>query len=140
MEEMIIMFGLGMLLLYLSFYDIRQRIIPNRITYPILIVFLTYRIIDDPVYLWGLVPAAALAIVFLINPNCIGGGDIKMFACIGLMVGIDLTLSILFWLSVAGFIYLLFFRWVKKEVIRSIPLAPFAAFGFMTAMLLNTGI
>lgn len=139
MSELVYLLGLGFVLLYFTFTDIRRRVIPNRVTYPILIVFFLFRLIDAPSYLWGLVPAFFFMLFFLINPRSIGGGDIKMFACIGLIAGFSYTLNILFWTCLTALVHVLFSRWGRKKLNQVLPLAPFTSIGYIVATILNAG-
>ncbi|EJW14345.1 A24 family peptidase [Paenibacillus alvei] len=140
MTETLLYFGLGFLLLYFTFTDIRERRIPNVTSLSVILIFLIYRSFDSPIYLWGLVPSIILIILFLFNPRIIGGGDIKMFACVGLIVGLSNTMNILFWTSVTGLLFLFLTRLGMRGFERQpFPLAPFTAVGYILAMSLNVG-
>lgn len=139
MTEMVLYFGLGLLLLYFTFTDIRSRVIPNMVTYPVIVISLIYRLFVEPNYLWGLIPACFFAIIFFCNPKSIGGGDIKMFACIGIIAGLPNTLNILLWTCLAALVYITSLKISKRSKQQVFPLAPFTAIGYIAAMSLNVG-
>lgn len=69
--------------------DIRKRIIPDRISFLIAGVSL---IPTEPVYLTGLLVALPLLIAG-ITAGGVGGGDIKLTAACGLVLGIERTFA-----------------------------------------------
>lgn len=129
---------LVILCLYSSYTDIRYRIIPNRLTHPLLFILLSWRLYQmESSFLWGLLPALLLFLLFWISPASVGPGDIKLFAIIGLSIGIDLTITTVLMMGLAcmGYLsYLLMIRIWKKKVGGAIPLAPFMTVGLIAAL------
>ena len=132
------------LLLAASVWDIRKRIIPDSIC---LLIALTGLIDFSPVNLLGVLAALPLLIAALYKPEGIGGGDIKLTAAAGSVMGfggctagllLGLTASLLFYLTNQ-----LIRRLRKLEPQKasqvSLPMAPFLSIGFLIVTILNTG-
>ena len=132
------------LLLAASVWDLRKRIIPDSIC---LLIALTGLIDFSPVNLLGVLAALPLLIAALYKPEGIGGGDIKLTAAAGSVMGfggctagllLGLTASLLFYLTNQ-----LIRRLRKLEPQKasqvSLPMAPFLSIGFLIVTILNTG-
>lgn len=128
------------MLMICSISDIRYRIIPDTVVFSGMLVVLLLRIWIHPLPLWnylaalfiggGLLYAVALGSLLILKKEGMGGGDIKLFACIGLIAGIKLTLFTLFAASLLGLMYGLVQRRKKSsEEDSSIPFGPFIAAG-----------
>jgi len=109
--------------------DIRERIIPDKWIALAIAGSLVIRLFYSPGELLSYIGAAALLgflflVVAMISNGGLGGGDVKLFAWLGLTIGLNGALWITLISSVLGitFAYLL-----KKE---SIPFAPFVFIGF----------
>ena len=72
------------LLLAASVWDLRKRIIPDSIC---LLIALTGLIDFSPVNLLGVLAALPLLLAALYKPEGIGGGDIKLTAAAGMVLG-----------------------------------------------------
>ena len=130
------------MLVLASVIDINKRIIPNSIC---VLVALTGLIYFSPVRLLGILAALPLLIAAVNKKDSIGGGDIKLTAAVGLVLGfwggivgltIGLAAMLLFYViqSIAG--------WLQKDKNRkrneraSLPMAPFLSIGFIAVLLL----
>lgn len=114
---------LPVVLVYVSYTDIKERRIPNTITHPCIVVLFVARLIwDGPIAFLGLLPALLFLILFFVNSNWIGAGDVKLLAVIGLCMPFDM-ISILFWMCISS---LVFVRWIRQTS-HTLPLAPFMA-------------
>ena len=127
------------LLLVASVFDIKKRIIPDKIS---IVIALTGLICFEPVRLLGCLSALPLLLAALICGG-MGGGDIKLMAASGIVLGINggmeamiigLTAMLLFYAA-----YVIIQRLRKGERQRAFPLAPFLSVGCITAFLINTG-
>ena len=127
------------LLLSASIVDIQKRIIPD--TY-CLYIALTGFISFEPVKLFGVLAALPLLIAALLWGG-MGGGDIKLMAASGLVLGftggiaaiiIGLTAMLLFYA-----VYTIVQRLRVRECPRAYPLAPFLSIGCIAAYFMNTG-
>ncbi|ETA81743.1 prepilin peptidase [Youngiibacter fragilis] len=123
------------LLLAASVWDLRKRIIPDSIC---LLIALTGLMDFSPVRLWGALAALPLLIAALCKPEGIGGGDIKLTAAAGIVLGFwGCTVGLLLGLTASLFFYLtnqLIKRLCKLEPQKasqaSLPMAPFLSLGF----------
>ena len=117
-----------------SYTDIKEREIPNTICIFIMLIgFLKF----SPINLFGITIAMPLLMAAVLKENSIGGGDIKLTASAGMVLG--------FWKGIYGLIlglsslvlfYLLIIlksKMMKRQVARNLPmpLAPFLGIGFV---------
>lgn len=133
--------GIFFALLFLaSVFDIRKREIPDTVC---LLIALTGLIGFEPVKLFGILTALPLLLAALIWGG-MGGGDIKLTAASGIVLGfqrglaaivIGLTALLLFY-----FFYSIVQRLRKRERQKAFPLAPFLSVGCIAAYFLNGGI
>lgn len=121
-----------------SLYDLRKREIPDWVNGAIAVSSL---LCFQPVNLWGVIPS----LFFLAGAmkGGIGGGDVKMAAACGLVLGLPaalagtiLGLSLLLLSHCAASVISVFY---KKKAAAVYPLAPFLALGYMTAYYLKAG-
>ena len=132
------------LLLAASVWDLRKRIIPDSIC---LLIALTGLIDFSPVNLLGVLAALPLLLAALYKPEGIGGGDIKLTAAAGMVLGFGgCTSGLLLGLTASLFFYLinqLVRRLRKLEPQKasqaSLPMAPFLSLGFLAVTILNIG-
>ncbi|CAN7573065.1 prepilin peptidase [Paenibacillus sp. LjRoot153] len=128
------------ILMICSVADIRYRIIPDTVVFSGMIAVLLLRIWIHPLPFWnyitaffvggGLLYLIALASIFFLKKEGMGGGDIKLFAFIGLVAGIKLTLFTLFAASLLGTMYgLVQIRVKSSREDQGIPFGPFIAAG-----------
>ena len=128
------------LLLTASIFDTRKRIIPNTVC---LLIALTGLIGFEPIKLFGILTALPLLLAALLWGG-MGGGDIKLTAASGIVLGfqrglaamvIGLTALLLFY-----FFYSIVQNLRKRERQKAFPLAPFLSAGCIAAYFLNGGI
>ncbi|MGI6028687.1 MAG: prepilin peptidase [Candidatus Heteroscillospira sp.] len=132
------------LLLAASVWDLRKRIIPDSIC---LLIALTGLITFSPVNLLGILAALPLLIAALCKPEGIGGGDIKLTAAAGTVMGFGgCTAGLLLGLTASLFFYLisqLIRRLRRLEPQKAsqvaLPMAPFLSLGFLAVTILNIG-
>ncbi|MDD3780571.1 MAG: A24 family peptidase, partial [Proteiniphilum sp.] len=130
------------LLLAASVWDLRKRIIPDSIC---LFIALTGLMDFSPVRLWGVLAALPLLIAALCKPEGIGGGDIKLTAAAGMVLGFGgCTSGLLLGLTASLFFYLinqLVRRLRKLEPQKAsqaaLPMAPFLSLGFLAVTILK---
>ena len=128
------------LILVASYTDIKRREIPDTVcVLLVLIGLMEFRYVN----LLGIFVALPFLIAAVLKENSIGGGDIKLTASVGLVLGfwkgiygliIGLSLLILFYiiLRIVAVIR-------KKQVVKnlSMPLAPFLGIGFIVVYFIN---
>jgi len=127
------------LLLAASVWDLRKRIIPDSIC---LFIALTGLMDFSPVRLWGVLAALPLLIAALCKPEGIGGGDIKLTAAAGMVLGFGgCTSGLLLGLTASLFFYLInqLVRRLRKASQASLPMAPFLSLGFLAVTILKIG-
>lgn len=123
-------------LLGASICDLRRHEIPN--IFPALIA-LTGLINFSPVKLFGLVLALPFYIAACCEESSMGGGDIKLVAACGFLLGLPAgTLGLIIGLTATLLFHgaLRLFHWEH----RSYPLAPFLSIGFSAAFFIQGGI
>lgn len=125
------------LLLTASIVDIHKRRIPNTICILIAVAGL---IPFSPAHLLGILTALPLLLAALYNPVGMGGGDIKLTAASGLVIGLPagifglttgLLSAILFYGAKKAWNFL---RHIKHNASSALPLAPFLSIGFITSL------
>ncbi|SHK07588.1 Flp pilus assembly protein, protease CpaA [Paramaledivibacter caminithermalis DSM 15212] len=127
------------ILLTISIMDIKMKIIPNNLVISGIIlgtimVFLNNHISIISALLGCTICGGLIAIISFITRGSIGMGDAKLFACIGIFLGLHMTLGILIVATIlSGLIglYLLIFKKADRKTL--LPFAPyiFAATIFM---------
>lgn len=132
------------LLMAASVWDFRKRIIPDSIC---LLIALMGLIDFSPVKLLGILAALPLLIAALCKQDGVGGGDIKLTAAAGIVLGFwGCTAGLILGLTASLFFYLLnqtIRRLQKQEPQRAsqaaLPMAPFLSLGFLAVTILNIG-
>lgn len=115
-----------LLLLIASYTDLKKREIPDGVSIAIGVLSLLN------FHIFGILAALPFLIAAMIEPEKMGGGDIKLTAAVGLYLGFFQTmLGVVFGLSLSLIFYVLSGRKNK-----AMPLAPFLSIGFIGAMLL----
>jgi len=94
-------------LIVVSFIDYKYMIIPNKITYPLVVVSLLSAVIFDYITIFQsllgiLIPSLLLLIVAFIFKGGMGMGDVKLAAAIGGILGWSYTLTGIFLGSLFG--------------------------------------
>lgn len=128
------------LLLAASYTDIRKREIPDTVCVLLVLIGL---INFSYLNLLGVLIGLPFFLAAVLKENSIGGGDIKLTASAGIVLGfwkgiygliIGLSLLILFYLC-----FILISKIKKKQVARNLPmpLAPFLGIGFMIIYFIN---
>ncbi|WP_332238378.1 prepilin peptidase [Sporolactobacillus sp. KGMB 08714] len=130
---------LASLLMIVLVTDLTEMMIPDRILFFFLILFAVFRIFFPLVPWWDALAGAAsgfivLLLIALISRDGMGGGDVKLFAVIGLLVGLK-TVLLGFFLStfigaaigVAGMLT----GMIKRR--QPIPFVPFIVLGMLAA-------
>ncbi len=127
------------LLLTVSIFDIRKRMIPDTVC---LLIALTGLISFQPVKLFGILTALPLLLAAILWGG-MGGGDIKLTAAAGIVLGfqrgmtamvIGLTALLLFY-----FFYFIIQSLRGRERQKAFPLAPFLSVGCIAAYFMNVG-
>jgi leader peptidase (prepilin peptidase)/N-methyltransferase len=132
------------LLLAYSVWDIRKRIGPDTLN---VLISCTGLLTFTPDKLAGVLLALPLLIAALIREDGMGGGDIKLTAAAGFVLGLPAgTSGLILGLSSAA-LYYLAIKGIRKlkgletpeASAYALPLAPFLSAGFIAAYILNLG-
>ena len=128
-----------------ALYDLKIRLVPNFVAVLIfigkLVIIVIQRnsrflgsILADSVI--GLVACAViLLIASVIRKNSIGGGDIKLIASVGFMLGLERTCYLLIIGLVAAIAFFRIRASLKKKT-EYIPLCPFIFAGFIVSLII----
>ncbi|PKM68926.1 MAG: prepilin peptidase [Firmicutes bacterium HGW-Firmicutes-2] len=117
-----------------AYVDIKKREIPDGICVAIVLVSL----LDfNPVHLLGVIAALPLLIVARIDSTGLGGGDIKLTAAAGLVLGfekatIGLIVGLVIILVIHMILYLFRTTQSREAKPKGYPLAPFLMVGFIS--------
>lgn len=122
--------------------DLRLMIIPDRVVLFGLLTIVPIRLfVSHPFPLWnyavaGLGVGILLFLLAVISKGGIGGGDIKLFALIGLFLGVQNTFLALFISSLLGVLVGAVIRLLRKDSKKKfIPFGPFIALGALFSYL-----
>lgn len=116
-------------LIAIAFIDMEHRIIPNRITMPLIIGGLAFQLLQGELVsaiIGGLVGGGILLIIALLYPGGMGYGDVKLLAMVGVFLGWEKALLTLFFGSAFGAIIMTPLL-VLKKINRKTPF-PFGPF------------
>ncbi|UZQ84332.1 A24 family peptidase [Thermoanaerobacter sp. RKWS2] len=88
-------------------------------------------------YLYGFLVATVVMLIFVL-PEWMGGGDFKLSAFIGFVLGFKLTIVFLFLsFAIGGLISIIQIMFTKGSIEKYVPFAPYLALGSITALLLG---
>jgi leader peptidase (prepilin peptidase) / N-methyltransferase len=139
------------ILIAVSLSDIRYRLIPDRILLAGTILLISLRLWSHPLPLWSYAFGAIAGFLVLyaiawlgtlwLKKNAMGGGDIKLFAFVGLFLGWKLTLLNVFASSVLGAIMgAMIMLLARKGNQTEIPFGPFIALGAVMCYLYGESV
>ena len=123
----------ALLLCAASVFDLRRRIIPDTLN---LAIAASALLCFSPVRLWGLFIALPFLLAAVLWGG-IGGGDIKLMAACGLVLGLPkgllTAMTGLSLLLIYVSIYWILCRVQRREAKKAFPLAPFLSAGCLLA-------
>jgi leader peptidase (prepilin peptidase)/N-methyltransferase len=115
--------------------DLRSMLIPNTLVFFGIVGAILLRFFHHPLPWWNYVAAAfigsgLLLLIAIVSKGGMGGGDIKLFVFIGIILGIKLTLFTLFVSSLLGTLFGIY-QIIRGKFQRGkhIPFGPFIAMG-----------
>jgi leader peptidase (prepilin peptidase) / N-methyltransferase len=126
----------------LSWYDLRQRIIPNRIVLPAWVCVLAFQLAFHPDRWSEWLAASAIATFAflapaLVSPAVIGMGDVKLAGLIGAALGYSVLTGLLVGTVLAGIFAGLVLLYRGSAARRqTLPYGPFLAAGAVVVLLL----
>ncbi|CAG7649649.1 Type 4 prepilin-like proteins leader peptide-processing enzyme [Paenibacillus solanacearum] len=131
--ELLTGFLLAAILTAIVITDLKSMLIPDTIVLAGMIFAVILRLWTHPLPLWDYAIAffagsGLLWIIAIASKGGMGGGDIKLFAFLGLVLGIKLTLLTLFVASLMGTLYgLVLFAMHRLQKKHTVPFGPFIA-------------
>lgn len=135
------------LLAIITVSDLAYRLIPDKVILPFLILFLLLRLILPSEYsyanhLIGIAVGFGLFLLLaVLSRGGVGGGDIKLYAVVGLFLGTPLLLLSIFFSTLAGTVYGVLLMLAKGAGRKTeIPFGPFIALGSMIAFLYGESV
>ncbi len=143
--ETIVSFTLICLLFTISVSDSVYRIIPNKVLAPFFILIMIERIFIAQNEFWWYPIAGFLAgflplyLLGMLNEQAVGGGDIKLFAVVGIFLGPVGVLLALFLSSLLAIIFYLFLFIFQQKKQKFIPFGPSIAVGSWMVYLFTSG-
>ncbi len=130
-KELLIFLVLISLVIIITISDLHKMLIPNRVLLFFGIVIFLIRLVipTDPwwdAYAGAVIGFGLLLLIAIISKGGMGGGDIKLAAVIGLILGIKGTVITLVLASLLGMLYGILLIILKKmERRKPIPFGPF---------------
>ncbi|WP_127587844.1 prepilin peptidase [Paenibacillus koleovorans] len=110
-SELWIAYPLASVLLILTVSDLKYMLLPNKIIYPAMLLFVALRLVVHPLPLWqyalgfllggGILFGVSYMAILLRKPP-MGFGDIRLMALIGLVMGVKLVLLCIFLSALLG--------------------------------------
>ena len=139
------------LLLICTVSDKSARKILNRVTYPAFVLFLILRLTVSQLNPWwftlvgagiGFVLLLLLGLLSyaLLNQKGMGGGDIKLFTVIGVVIGPLPLLAVLVLASVLSLVYVGIDFIITKKFKRKLPFGPFIALASLLVYVYISGM
>lgn len=128
--ELIVAFIFISLLVIITVSDIAYMLIPNKILFPFGVILFVFRFISPLTPWWdGLLGAVigfgVLLLIAVVSKGGMGGGDVKLFFVIGLVLGTVQTLLTLFLAALIGsMVGLVLLRITKQGRKTPIPFGP----------------
>ncbi|WP_066060084.1 prepilin peptidase [Robertmurraya korlensis] len=140
-SELLPAFLLSTLLILSVLTDIREKVILDIITLPSIILFIIVRFfVGEESFLTyisgGLIGFGLLLLLAVVSKGGVGGGDIKLYAAIGVVLGPQLTIMSIMFASFIGAIVgivLISFKFIHKK--EPIPFGPSIMVGTIVAYL-----
>lgn len=144
------------LLIVITFYDLRHKIIPDRLVYSFIFLsfvsmFLNFSGVGELLVLpnlWQILSGPIIALPFALlwyfsKGRLIGFGDIKLMLGLGWMLGLLVGLSALFiafWVGAVVGLFMIALKKARVSMKTEVPFAPFLVLGILIAFLLNLNV
>jgi leader peptidase (prepilin peptidase) / N-methyltransferase len=131
----------GFLLVWLAAIDFRERVLPDRVVLPAIVVVLVAHAVVEPHRLAEcLVGAAAAGAAFLVpallRPSALGMGDVKLAVLLGAALGHAVVPALTVGLFLAGLFAGILLALQGRTALKSeLALGPFLAFGALVVLL-----
>ncbi len=132
------------LCLCIAIIDIKRLVIPPSLVIVFIILsiypILLHQDIMDNIYGFAILTVFFL-LMLLIFPGAFGGGDIKLYAAAGFLLGLEMSIVLLEVSLISGALFGVVFALIKGRNFRiKIPFAPFIAAGIIITLLFGDTI
>lgn len=121
--------------------DLKEHIVPDRFVVVGLVVVLILRIIDGTNLLNYIISAVVsfgvLFLILILSNGRMGGADVKLYALIGLAIGMNNSVCSLFYASFVALIINFGMLLRKKEQRVEIPFVPYITVGILATYVVN---
>lgn len=137
--ELIIAWTLTSLMVIIFVSDFKYMLIPDKVLIVFAVIFIAERIFLPLNPWWDSIAGAAigfslLLLIAIISKGGMGGGDIKLYAVIGLALGVKMTLLSFFFATLFGaFFGIIGMLLGKLQKGKPIPFGPFIGLGTLVA-------
>ncbi|MCY6356216.1 prepilin peptidase [Clostridium sp. ZS2-4] len=132
-------FFYALILIYASYKDIKEKIIPDKVHIMIMLVSLIKINIMSAILGFIIVPLPFF-ITALLKGDGIGGGDVKLMAASGFFLGLKAGfIASIIGLTLAVAINFIYYKIKNKDKNISFPLAPYLSIGCFLSYLITGG-
>ena len=132
--------GMTVILIIISFVDLRHRIIPNFMVVIALVIGIIFSFIAKTSLIdtmLGMICGGGMLFLLALVPNAMGGGDIKLMFAIGAFLGLNRTLwALLLAFIISSIISIALILLKIKGTKDYIPFGPFLSLGSFISLLI----
>lgn len=132
--------AMTVILIIISFVDLRHRIIPNFIVVIALAVGIIFSFITKTSFvdtILGMIAGGGILFLLALVPNAMGGGDIKLMFAIGAFLGLNRTLwALLLAFIISSIISIVLILLKIKGTKDYIPFGPFLSLGSFISLMI----
>lgn len=127
-------------LIWATITDLEEMVVPDKFTLIGIVLVGALRILGpEPAlnfFISGAVSFSILFAVLLLSGGKMGGADVKLYALIGLSVGLSASIASLFYASIIGVVIILPIMLKKGKSVK-IPFVPFITLGVLGTYIIN---
>ena len=124
-------------------YDLKYQLIYDRFSLPAIALAFGWQFWQSDLAWWSILGGFAvgggsyLLLYLLSKGKDIGGGDIRLGALLGILVGLENYLYFLLFSYLIAIAYLLLYFVIKRKKVKYLPLGPFLLLGFAVILFLG---
>lgn len=134
-------FAVITLLIVATIIDLREYKIPNKLVLAGAFVGLAFSLLDSPrgflnSIAGGITVGLILLMIYYMTKGGIGLGDVKLFGCVGIYLGLSRTVSAMLIAAVLSGLFSMILICINREnKKRELPFAPFILVGVLAAII-----
>lgn len=128
---------MSMFLIIIFIYDLKYQYIYDRFSIPAIVLAFAWQFWQSGLgwksIIGGFLVGAGvyLALYVMSKGKDIGGGDIRLGALLGVLVGFEKVIYLFLFTYGVAVLYLIFYFIIKRKKIKYLPLGPFLIIGFL---------